>query len=576
MNGSTTATLSTTITSDIQRTIRDLINGTPLDRGQTQMVLGFLILLTALPRIIMAACLNTICDDGYYYLAVTDSWQQGDFAPALRFLNINVYPFILWALESTGLPITLTSKIWGILISCVTVFPLFSLTRKLIDDRAASMAVVLFAIHPEMIELSVEPVRDPTFWFLFLLSLDLLHRTAVNSGNLFMAMSAGLATALAIQTRTEGWVIIVPAIAWPLYLGARPWFSLPRMRTVAVILLMSPLLILVVNCTALKSHDRWEWGRFNKVAYFVTWLNQQTVTQEPVSTAAVETVALEHAVAESTEAERKPNYGVPTHSLFMALIGLEGRTWGEYADEMCESWEYPMIVLCLVAVIWDRRRLFNGTTAPLAVMFVGSLAAVWLMFAQWGSITGRHFLTALLLALPAISLGTIRSLAWIQDVLITPAPLLSRLPVSVVPSGLCLVLVIYSWSDAFSARHPSREAQAELGKQLRDQYGPFQRALVDRPSARVGHAALGEVPEIVYEDMQSIHAQADVVITQDPIPQPLRKYLQQAKLTEIRMATETQGTYSVYIAAEPNRIQQTSHQAESRVTAKPPPLNSRQ
>ena len=150
-------------------------------RRQLCLVLSMLVLMTAIPRILMAWQLIGICNDGYYYLSVARMWEQGQTEAALSYLNVNTYPLILWGLKSVGLPFAWDFKLWGVLVSCLTVFPLFGLARRLFNDRVAGVAVLLFAIHPELIELSVEPIREPTFWFLFLLTSYLLHRCATSA-----------------------------------------------------------------------------------------------------------------------------------------------------------------------------------------------------------------------------------------------------------------------------------------------------------------------------------------------------------------------------------------------------------
>ena len=47
-------------------------------------------------------------------------------------------------------------------MSSLTVLPLFGWTRRQFDDRLATIACLLYAVHPKLIEWSPELVRDPS------------------------------------------------------------------------------------------------------------------------------------------------------------------------------------------------------------------------------------------------------------------------------------------------------------------------------------------------------------------------------------------------------------------------------
>ena len=70
----------------------------------------------------------------------------------------------------------LAAAVWGVTISSLVVLPLWGWARRQFDDRVALVACLLYAVHPKMIEWSPEAMRDPTFWFLFMLAIYWLWR----------------------------------------------------------------------------------------------------------------------------------------------------------------------------------------------------------------------------------------------------------------------------------------------------------------------------------------------------------------------------------------------------------------
>ena len=91
--------------------------------------------------------------------------------------------------------------LWSLLISSLVVLPLFGWVRRQFDDRVALVACLLYAVQPKLIAWSPEIMRDPTFWFLFTLSIYLLWRavTEVRPG---WFVAAGVAVALACLKRS--------------------------------------------------------------------------------------------------------------------------------------------------------------------------------------------------------------------------------------------------------------------------------------------------------------------------------------------------------------------------------------
>ena len=184
--------------------------------------LGLLVLLCLVPRAFMAWKIGGLCPDAVVYIQVAESFDKGLLHEGKyhRF-GLNLYPVVLMLLHRSGLDWELAGKLWNVMISCLTVLPLYGWVRRQFDDRVALAAGCLYAMHAELIRWSPEGIRDPTFWFFMVLSLYLLWR-AVTEVRLPLFLSGGLALALAAMTRSEGLFLLVPLLLWSFWRDRAP------------------------------------------------------------------------------------------------------------------------------------------------------------------------------------------------------------------------------------------------------------------------------------------------------------------------------------------------------------------
>ncbi len=179
------------------------------------LLLVALLLLCLLPRAAMAWKMSGVCPDAILYFRLAECLDVGRLHEALATLPLNVYPVILMLLHRAGLPWEFAGTAWGVLISTCTVLPLYGWVRRQFDDRVALAACLVYALHQGLVRWSPEIIRDPTFWFLFSLSLYLMWR-AIAEGRRWLFLAAGLAMTLACLTRFEALVLLIPLGLWSL------------------------------------------------------------------------------------------------------------------------------------------------------------------------------------------------------------------------------------------------------------------------------------------------------------------------------------------------------------------------
>jgi len=572
-----------------------------LSRSQTRRLLLGLCLLTVALRALTAWRLAAVCDDAYYYQWVATMWEQGRTATALKYLNVNVYPLILWGLKSAGLSWPLGGMLWGLVVSGLTVLPLFGLARRLFDDRTAAVSCFLFAVHPRLIFLSIEPIREPTFWLMFLLSAYWIHCFAKSSRGWPAAMAAGIALALAIHTRTEGWALLVLLFSWPMTLAPAHVTRPRRVLRIGLALVMIPAFLLAVNLTLLRDHDRWEWGRFAPLRGLVEWLpidltgkavegqnvegrraksrrkecpggereergplrNSYSVHGRKYSVLSTQysVPSTQYSVRSTHDRVDLRTFDLPTFDLptlrpsdlrlsdlrpsdlptlavstfdfaTFDLPTFDRRAGYVFVNQFAEKFEYVSLVFLLIALVCRGREWFDRDHLPMYLLFAGILLAIWVRLAQFGDINGRYFLTAYLIALPVEAVGVLividRLRTWTARV--AWRDWLPRM----VPFAILLALATVFGVKTVMRRHKGRIAQAELGLRLREQLPPFRVIEVDRSAVRVGHFALGSLPQVSFDDEGDgpPPREPDVIISAIPVPPSVRERARHCGLVE--------------------------------------------
>ena len=345
-------------------------------------------------------------------------------------------------------------------------------------------------------------------------------------------MVAGTALACAVHTRSEGWALIVLALIWPISLAPAAVSRLRRTQRIVIVLAMIPAFLLVVNLTLLRSHSRWEWGRFDRLPNLIEWVqvHSSPTTGNSESSGPVITATA--------------GFGSLSPTL-LSTVTTKNTVWFRFLHEFCESFEYFNVIFLLVGLSQCRRKLLTREQLPMVLMSCGILLAVWIRLIQFGGMNGRYFLTALLIALPVEAMGVIYLLERIGAR--TARATASRRMRIAVPAVFVLGFVVLFWADALTSRHTGRQAQAALGSRLAAEHGPFRHVETDFHAGRVGHSAMGALPHIIYNEFQQPLSGPDLIIAKRPVPSPFRERAQKYGLTEIRISDGRHLEFSAFV-----------------------------
>jgi hypothetical protein len=491
---------------------------------RTPVRLGLLLLACAVPRIIVACRLTAISDDAYSYLHVADSLERGRFTQALDYLNLNVYPVVLVGLHKLGLEWTVAGKLWGVLMGTAIAVPLFGWLRRMFDERLATAGVFLYAVHPKLIEFSVEPIREATLWFFFVLGLDFLWRS-FEERRWWQFAVAGCALALALHTRIEGWFLVAPLAAW----GAVCWWRVPaaRMRLAAGVLLclaMTPLLVVALNVTVLAHHEKWEFGRttpFSLVAHWVRPAATPPVPQPEGPVSAAPTVVAAPTVepslpaagpapvpvADATSVKSETVGSAPVVSAQVDSANSEvaapaklGRAFlvRRYLFDFVHTLGVQYLVLALIGFWSLRNRFRDPRFGLLPIWTVATLIAIWVQLAHVGEMNGRYFLTLAFIDAGIAAAGLMTVIGWLQAVVAQWSPERTNRLLAVALAPVCLLAA--GWVQSFTTRHTSRHREKKLGLWAKAHSGPSHRAVSDFQAVRPAYFAAGYLPEVVKYD----------------------------------------------------------------------------
>ncbi len=408
-------------------------------------VLSALMLFCLIPRAMISLQISSVCPDGVLYIRLAKALHEGHYQEAFEGMKLNIYPMILLVLYRLGLSWETGGMLWGLLMSSLVVLPLYGFARRQFDDTVALVSCLLYAVHPIFIQWSPEIMRDPTFWFLFTLSLYLQWR-AVTEVRIVLAFAAGLSTTLAMLTRFEGLFLLIPLCLWTFWrykalISGRDKTKLALGWAATVIVF--PTLLLLINITLLRNHSQWIFIRFHPLlSFFYRWNN--LLASPPVATSG-QLVQQQAGIT------------------FSRMIAI-------YVPTLVKSLS-PLFALLMLGGLWGWPRVWaRRDHQPLFYTALVVLGAAWIYTWCGQESSERYFLPIVLMAAMFAALGLLalsKKILWLTEWLNVKA-ILQHAAVFT-PA---LIVACGSWAVAFSGPFERRAAEVELAAWVREEFGP--------------------------------------------------------------------------------------------------------
>ncbi len=473
-----------------------------------------LVCLCAIPRILLAWLMPAYCNDAYFYVYIADQITEGNLAPLLSSLGINIYPLILIAGHWLGFTWTGAGVVWGIAVGSLTILPLYGWLRRIGNDRLALAGCLLYISQPKFIELSMEPIRDSSFWFFFVLCLYSAWR-AMEAMKFRWCLSAGIALVLAIHTRTEGWFLLVP-LAW--WLMARFWEEpADRWRTATGSLglfAMIPLFLVAFNLTVLRAEPEWRFGKLKHFATGWEWFCAHVqpvlgVGDVPVPTESAPPTPAANPQPAPAQANPIPAAPAPPIHVAEALpdehpaaplpAGPESRPFGinvkSFFQQLHSAIEPLHYFLILVGFVGWRHLLWRRRFLPLVLLAAMVCLAVWVFLSRFGTSNGRYFLTAYLALLPLESLALLKMVSWFHE----KQAVWAKWTVGRWHWGMntVMVVILVGWIDAFIYRESTRKDEVALAGWLKSSPVATSHVAVDPGAKRIGYHLHDQMPTVI-------------------------------------------------------------------------------
>jgi hypothetical protein len=429
--------------------------------------LAILLLACLLPRAWEAWKWDVLWNDTLLYLHSAEALEEGNRARAFNDLNLNTYPVILLGLRRLGIDWVVAGEAWSVLMATAAVLPLWGWIRRQFDDQVALVGCLLYALQPTLVAFTPLIIRDPTFWFLMNLSLYLAWRAIIEI-RWWLFLTAGTALTLAIHTRVEGWLLLVPLAMWWMgrvrnVPGMRRRLTLGTFSSLAII----PLSLALVNVTWLRDCPRWGLIRGTHSEIATHWLHALVAPKvapapsgPPLAPAQPE-AAGRQAPPPAAEDADEPNAHLSGWTLLRKL-----------GTRIMKTYSYSFGLIALLGV-WGWRRVYARMEHQAMLWMSVLLAiAIWIRYTRT-EIDIRYILPIVMVSFSWMALGLlwgVQWLVWLTDRFRVGGPKRR----AALTAAMIVIVAALGLPDMKLHAAPAMRRQATVGRWILGHLGPRQ------------------------------------------------------------------------------------------------------
>jgi 4-amino-4-deoxy-L-arabinose transferase-like glycosyltransferase len=213
-----------------------------------------------LTRIILFSQIYLISLDGaFQYIPVAKLFAWGEYGKALNQPQLPLYPFLMAILSRVIGDFEVSGQIISITTSILAVIPLFLLGKSLFGQNAAFWAGIFYLLNPEMLQCSVDVLKEGLLIF-FLLSAVFLFYIFLNRKKIFWLVASILVTLLAVLTRVVSLIFIPVFIFWILSLKKKSFNMgfIKRLGNILIILALCTVVVMPLMVNVKSITGRWD------------------------------------------------------------------------------------------------------------------------------------------------------------------------------------------------------------------------------------------------------------------------------------------------------------------------------
>lgn len=221
----------------------------------------FLFIGALLLRIIKVFQDTVIAHDGILYIKMAKIIASGDLGKISEYSFFNLYPVLIALAHPIFGDWEWSGRMISAFLGSLTVIPFFLMVRKMIDQRVALVASLLYLISSHFIEFSAEVLRESSFWFFSMMALWLAWE-GIGKKKWYLFSLSSIFAGLATFTRIEGLVIFILVCLWIILFFRQKGFGLQKIFALLLIFSFSFPLLVSPSIWIVKTRlGRWEFGQ---------------------------------------------------------------------------------------------------------------------------------------------------------------------------------------------------------------------------------------------------------------------------------------------------------------------------
>ena len=174
------------------------------------LVLFAIVVVSIVIKVLFVYAEPVVNDDGVLYIAAAKKIAAWDFHAALEMYSMPLYPLLIALIHSIVNDWEMAARLISLMAMVFSIFPLYLITKELINKRAALWSCLVFALVPLPNEWAVDVIRDPAFLFCFAWAIYLCIRVITRKKVIYCYPAAVFAWA-AFLFRIEG-IVLFPTV----------------------------------------------------------------------------------------------------------------------------------------------------------------------------------------------------------------------------------------------------------------------------------------------------------------------------------------------------------------------------
>ena len=218
-------------------------------------------------RLYLAFHTYVIANDGVLYVKVAQLISQGRVGEAMSLHFPSLFPLLLASFQRVFTDWEFSGQMVSVLFGSLAIIPFYFLVKDLFDRDVALFSSILFSFHPYLVRFSGEVIKEPTFWFFFLMALW-LGWIAMTRKKVWLFILTSLLGTVSFLLRTEGIFTLIILAAWIFFKDIRSfkWSYKQRILHALVLCLIALLILSPALIYVKKKTGSWNLARTDLVA----------------------------------------------------------------------------------------------------------------------------------------------------------------------------------------------------------------------------------------------------------------------------------------------------------------------